>query len=258
MISFFVFLAGLVIGSFLNAAIYRLEQGESVLKGRSYCPHCRHTLAWYDLVPLLSFVFLQGRCRHCAKKISLQYPLVELASGILFVAAFFTLSGGEALAGFSGAAQVAYLWTVFSLLLFVFVYDLKHFIIPDVAVYPAAALALLWQATLGGSLLPVLLSALGAAMFFYAIHAFSKGAWMGLGDAKLALFMGLFLGFPGILTALFLAFLAGAAVGVTLIMLKKKGMRSEVPFGPFLVLGTLAALFWGNELVDFYLSFFWV
>lgn len=252
MVSLFAFLLGLVVGSFLNAAIYRLEQGESVLKGRSYCPRCKHSLAWHDLIPLLSFFVLQGRCGYCKERISFQYPLVEFASGSLFVAVFWVLA--EPLTGFLGAAHLAYLWTVSFLLLFIFVYDFKHFIIPDAAAYPAMALAFLWQATLGAELFSSLLAALGAAGFFYAIHAFSRGAWMGLGDVKLAFFMGLFLGFPGVLIGLFLAFLSGAAVGLGLIALGKRGMRSEVPFGPFLVLGTLAALFWGETPANFYMN----
>lgn len=269
-----VFLFGLAVGSFLNAFIYRLELREglmlspsslkpSVLQGRSFCPRCGHTLAWYDLIPLASYIFLRGKCRYCKKKISLQYPFVELVTGLLFVAAFSLFADNLTKLSYPQALEVLYLWAIGSLLLVVFVYDLRHFIIPDKVLYPAIGLAFAWNAlpSFGVvdnltklSFVSALLSGIGAAGFFLAIYLLSKGRAMGFGDVKLALFMGLFLGFPNILVALAFAFGSGALVGLILIFFKKKTMRSEVPFGPFLVLGTLVALFWGNSLVVWYLT----
>ena len=134
MISVIVFLFGLVVGSFLNCVIYRLETGGSFLKGRSYCPHCKHKLFWQDLIPLLSFFVLRGRCRYCGKKISLQYPFIEMATGLLFVLIFnfqvstfnqFPISNPQFL------ISICFLFLVSCFLLIIFVYDLKHFIIPD-------------------------------------------------------------------------------------------------------------------------------
>ena len=284
MISLAVFIFGLSVGSFLNAFIYRLEvydgfktslQGRKdllykLLKGRSQCPSCAHVLAWHDLVPLLSFILLQGKCRYCTAKISFQYPLVELVTGILFTVIIWFVLPKLGLVintltelSFFEALNLFYLWAIASLLIVIFVYDLKHFIIPDKILYPAIGFVLLWQVFLnfqigenlaGLSFLQMLVAGLGTAGFFLAIYLFSKGKAMGFGDVKLALFMGLFLSWPNILVAMSVAFGTGAIVGLVLIFLKRKTMRSEVPFGPFLILGTFTAFFWGVKLVDWYLS----
>lgn len=252
MISFIVFVLGLLVGSFLNSVIYRLEKGESALQGRSYCPHCKHTLSWQDLVPVLSFVLLRGKCRYCSKPISFQYPLVELVTGALFVFVY-------ALVGLS--LNGAYLFAIASLLVVIFIYDLKHYLIPDKILYPAIALAGAWRLfevwSLGDwGLIEIWSLVIGIlpTLFFLAIYLLSRGAWMGFGDVKLAVFMGLFLGWPNILVALFIAFLLGAGVGITLILARKKNLRSQVPFGPFLIMGTFLALFFGNAIVDWYLG----
>jgi leader peptidase (prepilin peptidase) / N-methyltransferase len=231
-----LFMAGLVVGSFLNALIYRMEQGKarSVFGGRSYCPHCKHALAPKDLIPVVSYMLLRGRCRYCRKGISQQYPLVELATAALFV-----------FIGFHALTLA-----IAALLVGIFVYDLKHYIIPDSFIYGAIALALtrlFFESP--GFALEAVYSALAAAGFFLALFVVSRGTWMGFGDVKLALCMGLFLGFPQILVALFVAFVSGAIIGVGLIGMKKKGMKSEIPFGPFLLAGTASAYFWGNELI---------
>ncbi len=284
MIFFVVFFFGLAVGSFLNAFIYRLEvrqklrpiphdrrkTGVTVMRGRSFCPSCSHTLAWYDLIPLASFALLQGKCRYCRKPISIQYPLVELATALLFVGVFYLIipwlgQGVENLTplSFLQVLNVAYLWAIVSFLVVIFVYDFKHFLIPDKILYPAIGLVLLWRLLLhfqiaenliSLSFLETLLAGLGAAGFFWAIYLLSKRRAMGFGDVKLALFMGLFLSWPNIFVAMSLAFAAGTIVGLALIFLKRKTMRSEVPFGPFLVFGTLIAFFWGETLVDWYFT----
>lgn len=252
-----IFIFGLVVGSFLNCLIYRLEVGEGFLKGRSFCPYCRHILSWQDLIPLLSFLILRGKCRYCQKSISWQYPLVEIATGLLFLSIF------------------NFQFSIFNLiiacfLIIIFVYDLKHYIIPDKIIYPAIIFAFLYQ-LISNFQFPIsitnfqfqitnfyfpILSALGAAAFFLFIVLISRGKWMGVGDIKLAFLMGLFLGFPNILVALFSAFFIGAIMGLGLILSDKKTLKSEVPFGPFLVTGTFLALFWGQNLVNWYLNLF--
>lgn len=246
----FIFLLGLIVGSFLNCVVYRLERGESFLKGRSYCPNCRHQLSWIDLVPLFSFVFLAGKCRYCKKPISGQYPLVELIAGLLFFLAAFSASNFLIL---------GYWLLVISFLIVIFVFDLKHYIIPDGAVWGATAVALIYNLRFliynQSSIFEFsILSGLGAAAFFLAIFLVSRGKWMGFGDVKLALLMGLFLGWPNILVALFLAFSIGAIIGICLIIFGKKKFSSEVPFGPFLILGTFLALFFGQNLTNWYLN----
>lgn len=255
------FFSGLAVGSFLNCVIYRLEIESSFLRGRSFCPHCKHVLAWYDLIPLLSFILLRGRCRYCQKEISWQYPLVELATGLLFV---LIVNNQLSTINFQILVSTFYFLLSTFFLIIIFVYDLKHYIIPDKVIYPAIVVAIVWlglNSIFFNShpkfyLLNSIFSALGAALFFWAIVLVSKGKWMGLGDIKLAFLMGLFLGFPKILVALFGAFLIGAIIGLGLVATKKKTLESEVPFAPFLVAGTFIAMFWGESLISWYLSLF--
>ena len=258
MLSFFVFLFGLAVGSFLNAVIFRMEKRESALKGRSYCPSCKHQLSWQDLIPLLSFVLLQGKCRYCRASISLQYPLVELGTAAVFL--FISATGkNTTIVDF---LHYGYLFAIASLLVVIFVYDLKHYLIPDKILYSAILVSGIWYLVFGIFLdlytkyyiLNTLYSALGAAVFFLAIYLVSHGTWMGFGDVKLAFFLGLFLGWPNILVALFSAFTMGALVGIALIAAKKKQLRSQVPFGPFLIGGTFFALFFGSAIAHWYLG----
>lgn len=251
-----IFLTGLIAGSFLNCVIYRLEAGKSFLKGRSFCPHCKKTLSWQDLIPVFSFLILRGKCRYCRQKISFQYPLVEFFTGFVFALIFYYTK--------YYIPYTIYELVIACFLIVIFVYDLKHYIIPDSVVYPAILASGIWylvsSIVLGSytkyEILNTIYSAFGAAAFFLAIVLVSKGRWMGVGDIKLAFLMGLFLGFPGILVALFSAFFIGAIIGIGLIISGKKTLKSEVPFGPFLITGTFLALFFGEKLINWYLGFF--
>lgn len=277
MISLFIFLFGLIIGSFLNAVVYRMKNGESVLKGRSHCPNCSHVLLWQDLIPVLSFVFLGGKCRYCKNPISWQYPLVEIATALLFLQIFnaqpASPAGGFPISNLQNFS-LPYFWIIASFLIIIFVYDLKYYLIPDSIVYSAVGVAFLYKIfevlsfnswdLIGnlkfeienlGSLENAFASAFLTSLFFLAIYLISKGRWMGFGDVKLTFFMGVFLGFPNIVVALFFAFFMGAVVGIVLIAEKKKHLRSEVPFGPFLIAGTYIALFWGQNIMNWYLQF---
>jgi len=269
LIYFFIFLFGLAIGSFLNCVIYRLEKGENFIMGRSHCPHCGHVLSWQDLIPIFSFIFLGGKCRYCQKPISWQYPLVEIATGLLFL----LISNSQFLIPNFRILNLLYYLVISCFLIVIFVYDLKHYIIPDQVIYPAIVIAFLYniyQFTINPEqILPELygagnqqptinnfLSAFGAAVFFLTIVLISREKWMGIGDVKLAFLMGLFLSWPNILVALFLAFLIGAIIGLILIGLGKKTLKSEIPFGPFLVTGTFLAMFFGQKILDWYLNLF--
>ena len=240
-----VFIFGLFIGSFLNCVVCRIESKKSFLKGRSFCPHCKHTLSWLDLIPIFSYLFLRGKCRYCGKRISIQYPLVELATGFLF----FWIWNLFGILDFE-------FWILIScFLIIIFVYDLKHFIIPDSVLFPAIIIALGYIFIFNYELITNhIFSALAASGFFGAIVLVSRGKWMGMGDVKLAILIGLLLGYPKVLVSLFFAFLIGAIIGVGLIFLKKKTLKSEVPFGPFLILGIYIALFFGDAIIKWYLS----
>lgn len=251
----FIFVFGLVVGSFLNCVIYRLEKEESFLFGRSYCPCCKKTLKAIDLIPILSFLILKGKCRYCQKKISWQYPFVELGSAFLFVLVFQHFNLGLDFGLSPDFLGLVFSLAIFCFLIVVFVYDLKHFLIPDKIIYLAIALALIYNFfDFKNLLFNFLPAALGGFVFFLIIFLISQGKWLGFGDVKLVFLLGLFLGFPNILVALFLSFTIGAIIGIGLIILKRKKLKSEVPFAPFLVLGSLIAFFWGEKILNWYLS----
>ncbi len=249
-----VFLFGLAIGSFLNCVVYRIEKNQSFLRGRSHCPKCNHTLNWQDLIPVFSFLLFGNKCRYCHKKISIQYPLVEIATGIVFLLVFNYFY----FFNFQTIVSIIYLFIISSLLIIICIYDLKYYIIPDKILFSAIAIVFLYQLIFSFRFLDFnpLWAGLGACAFFLFIFLISDGRWMGFGDVKLAFFMGLFLGYPNILVALFLAFFLGAIIGVGLITLGNKNLKSEVPFGPFLITGTFLALLWGQELIQWYLRLF--
>ncbi len=264
----FIFILGLAVGSFLNAVIYRLEINKSVLDGRSFCPHCNHSLAWYDLIPIFSFLFLGGRCRYCRKKISIQYPLVELATGVLFITLLkykLAYYGFEFLFNPIFIMDFIFLAIIFSFFEIIFVYDFKHYIIPDKIVFPAVIAVLFHKIFYFSFILNFfdfklafnfLLSSFLGALFFLAIIIFSKGKWMGFGDVKLVFLMGLLLGGKNLLVALFLAFLFGAIIGIVMILFKKKTMQSEIPFGPFLIFGTMVSFLWAERIINWYFNLF--
>ncbi len=253
LITIIFFILGLIIGSFLNVVIFRLNTDRS-FGGRSACLSCQKELRWFELVPVLSYLCLSGRCRNCRTKISSQYPVVELISGIIFAALFLKFENifFAAPAAFIGA--YAYSAVMFSLLLVIAVYDLKHKIIPDTLALVLGALAFigifffslddprvfylhlpsLWQ----------FLSGFVLAAPFALLWLVSGGRWMGLGDAKLAVGLGWLLGPSRLLSAAVLSFWAGAVLGILLVAFTRKyRIKSELPFAPFLVLGAVLAFF---------------
>lgn len=237
-----LFIFGLFVGSFLNVVIDRSARGEGFINGRSHCDRCGHVLSWYDLIPLLSYALLQGKCRYCHKSIGYEYPIVETATAISFAVLPFLLSTYD-----------MFLFGVKLLLIGIFIIiffaDLWYGIIPDVALIAGSGgLAMLFflQPSI---ILSHVAAGLGAGLFFLMLFLGTKGKGMGFGDVKLALFLGLLLGFPDIIVGLYIAFLTGALVALILILWRKKRLRGDtIPFGPFLVLGGLVAWFWGTSL----------
>ena len=250
-LSISIFIFGLIIGSFLNVIIFRLHTKEDIIKKPSYCTKCKKQIKWYDLIPVLSFIALRGKCRHCKKPISWQYPLVEFATGFLFVLAFWKLDPAD-------CQLMIFPLFFISILIIVFVYDLKHMLIPDKVIFPAIAIAAIYAIinilNTKYKILDTIIAASIGSLFFYALYAISRGKWIGFGDVKLAIFMGLILGWPNILAGLLLGFLLGGIIGVILILIHRKKMKSQVSFGPFLVVGTLIAMFWGKEIIRWYLG----
>lgn len=249
------FILGLLVGSFLNSLIYRLGKKElkKIWTGRSFCPHCKKTLKWFDLIPLISFLIQKGKCRYCRKPISLQYPLVEFFTGLLFFLLFWK---------FGLSYSLLLFLPITSLLIILFVYDLKTQTIPDLVAYIAIGLALVYSifnfqfftATTLRETIFNLISAVSLAVFFALLVYLSKEYLMGKGDIKMGLLLGLTLGFPKILVGAFFAFFLGALVGLILIALKKKNLKSQIPFGPFLILGIFIGLFFGEKIINWYLG----
>ncbi len=264
---FFIF--GAAIGSFLNVVILRFGSGKD-LSGRSFCPDCKHQLGVLDLVPIFSYIYLQGKCRYCHKKISEQYPLVELASALTFVCAFLFV--GSSLLGVSNSENVFGTWFGFSYLLFfssvllvLSVFDLKKGIIPDKILLPSILIAtiflLLSSLTRENDVFEVLrlvtldlFATFAVAVFFLLLIVVTKGRGMGGGDFKLSIFIGLSLGWPLAFVGIFLGFLTGALAAVMLILVGKKGFGQTIPFGPFLALGAYLSAIVGSQLLEMYLN----
>ncbi len=247
MISLYLFLIGLSIGSFLNVIIDRLPAGESIWLGRSHCDNCRKTLNWYDLIPVVSFIILQRKCRQCHKKISWQYPLIEISTGFLFLFTYVSMMQITG-TGFIVPHLIYYLALSGSLLA-ILVTDLKYRIIPDQILIFLTVISLIYQSVYFQQLIMGnLMSGIISLLFFLMLVIITRGRGMGLGDVKLAFVMGLMLGFPKIIVALYLAFLTGAVVSLILILIHKKSMKSTIAFGPFLVCATFFSLFFGTTL----------
>lgn len=241
-----LFILGAVIGSFLNVCIYRLPRRESVITPASHCPDCEQPLKWYDNIPLLSYILLKGKCRRCGGSIPYRYPLVEFAN-----AALYALAGLK----FGPTAPLLPALLFISALIVIFFIDLEHYIIPNVVVIPASIIGLGANVAIDPDRwLELLLAGVLSAAFFFVV-ALVKPGGMGMGDVKLAAMLGFFLGMP-VLVGLFAGFLLGAVVGAGLIAAGRKGRKSRIPFGPFLAAGALVALFFGQQLLDWYLGIF--
>ncbi len=251
------FIFGTVIGSFLNVLIWRLPRDEKV-QGRSHCPHCEHVLAWYDLIPVASFLSMRGRCRYCKKAISFRYPAIEIITGLLFAIAIW-LFPPVGLVSWLVLLKIIF---VIAVCIVVFMVDLEHYLILDKVIFPSIAILLgfLIAIDLAGGTTHNLVHGVAAALVgflpFWAMWKFSDGKWMGFGDVKFMVLMGLALGIPGIIVALLIAFIFGAIIGISLILLGKKNMSSKLPFGTFLTVSTVVAILYGAQLWGLYWNLF--
>lgn len=246
LIGVFFGLYGLVIASFLNVCIYRIPLKESVAAGRSYCPNCQHPLCWRDLVPIASFVALGGRCRYCQAPISPRYPLVEALGGVLFLGAYLRY-------GLSVRAVVFCI--IFALLIVISGIDMAIMEIPDGLNLLLAVCGLILVLTDPGySFTQALLGAVIVSLPLEAIALFTGG--IGGGDVKLMAALGLCLGPQLIVLTFFIGCISAAVVSVVLLAAQKATRRSLIPLGPFLALGAVAAAFWGERLIGWYLQLF--
>ena len=271
-----IFILGSIFGSFLSTVFHRLEiegpgtkrrrqkapkgkgKHEGLASGRSRCDHCGTQIPWYHNIPLVSFAALRGRCHHCGKPISEYHPTLELISGLVLVASYlaYGISWQLLVAGFFGLVMV-----------FLLAYDLRHQIIPNVVVIPAIAFALvmiLAQAVLFNQGIPVqvglwsadpdtyLLGGGAAGLFFLALSVLSRGQWIGGGDLKLGVLIGLVVGWPAVLVALISAYVLGMLYAIVLLVSREATLKSSVPFGPMLAAGYFIAAFYADAIIAWY------
>jgi leader peptidase (prepilin peptidase)/N-methyltransferase len=245
----FAVLFGLALGSFLNVCIYRVPLQKSIVHPPSSCPCCGERIRFYDNIPVVSYLLLLGRCRHCHHPISPQYPLVEATTGLLSLALFVKM----------GASLEYVLFMLFgaSLIVIAFI-DLQHKIIPDVLSIPGIILGLAFSLIPSSSLswIDSLIGILGGGGFLLLVAlAFEKltgRQGMGMGDVKMLAMIGAWMGWRALLFIVLLSSLTGSLIGGILLLLSRQGVRTKIPFGPFLALGTLIYLFFGNELVSWF------
>ncbi len=246
-------LVGLAVGSFLNVCADRLPRTESVVTGRSHCDGCKRQIRTRDLIPVVSYVALKGRCRDCGARIPRRVVAVELVTGLIFAGLYL---------GYGATVTFALLAVYAAILIVVFVIDLEHSLILNRVVMPALLCAFLvaalvppqWLGTLGPH--PVVSAAAGAATGFvllFIIALVARGG-MGWGDVKFAAFMGAATGFPLIFVALFCSIMLGGIVAIILLVSGRKGRKQAIPFGPFLALGTMITLLWGPQILGWYLG----
>jgi leader peptidase (prepilin peptidase)/N-methyltransferase len=242
-IAIFLFIFGAVVGSFLNVVIDRLPQKRSIWKGRSVCDSCHKKLGPFELIPVISYIALSGKCSSCHARIPVRLTLVEILTGLLFVFSYFFFP--------ASAINLIFALTVVSLNIAIFFIDLDYGIIPDELVAIFVTVTLLFLILFSPQELAIHLAAgIGAFLLFLFLFLFTRGKGLGFGDVKLVFAMGLFLGFPGIIIGFYFAFLTGAVFSVMLILYGKKGLKSAVPFGPFLTSGTLFAYFFGGTIIS--------
>jgi len=245
---FIVFILGCSIGSFLNVLIDRLPVGQDIVRGRSHCDHCKRTLFWYELLPVVSWIIQLGKSRCCGKHLSIQYPIVELITGFVFIELYVLFSATPLL-------FVAYCCISMAVIV-LFGTDLKFELLPTPILVLWGIGAILRFIALHVSAIELLytygIPSLCAGLFFFFLWFFSKGRAMGDGDIWLAVLIGLVIGYPGILVSLYIAFLTGAAVGVILILGKVKTLKSHIPFGPFLLFSMIAEKYVGHMIYNWW------
>jgi len=243
-----LFIFGIVAGSFLNVCIFRIPKGKSIIYPGSRCTHCNAELHTGDLIPILSYLLLGGKCKYCKSKISGLYPLVEFLSGINFVFLFF-------LFGFS-TSFIFYL-IMFSLFIVIFFIDLKEYVIPDSLVIFGVIVSLLFNA-LKGQIVQSISGALAGIIIMYAILLFGrlifKKEALGFGDVTLSAMLGAMLGVKFLIIGLFSAYIIAAVVSSLLMILKLRGINDMIPFGPFLVAGAAIGALWGEQIFNWYLT----
>jgi leader peptidase (prepilin peptidase)/N-methyltransferase len=242
---------GLAVGSFLNVCIYRLPRGESLVRPRSRCPHCGWALAWFDNIPVLSWLALGGRCRQCREPIAWRYPVVEVVTALTWILIAWMTPPGALLVSRLVLATA---------LIVLFMIDLEHQILPNVITLPGIGLGFLFSLVAPPGPVASIVGALLGAGILYAIAAgyyMLRGEeGMGMGDVKMLAMLGAFLGWKAVLLTLVLSSFAGAIVGVIVLLVSRESLRYALPFGTFLALGALVSMLVGDGLIAWYAGFY--
>ncbi|WP_420849980.1 prepilin peptidase [Oryzomonas japonica] len=248
-LTLFISAFGLVVGSFLNVCISRMPRNESVVFPPSHCPLCKYRIRWFDNIPLLSYLWLRGRCRGCGAHISLQYPLVELLNGLLTLALFWR---------FGLSLSFLALFLLCSALVVITFIDIEHQIIPDEISLPGIVIGFIFSFFLPmqtwlGSLVGILLGG-GSLLLVASCYQWLTGKeGMGGGDIKLLAMMGAFLGWKAVPFIIFASSLVGSVVGIAMMLIQKKDSKLAIPFGPYLAFGAVLYIFYGGQLIQWYL-----
>jgi leader peptidase (prepilin peptidase) / N-methyltransferase len=264
-LSLIVFLLGLSLGSFANCLIWRLYKEEKII-GRSHCPLCGGLIAWYDNIPVLSFLWLKGRCRHCRANISWQYPVVELVMAALFLFFWFKqlnftwLNISDlfiVLNSTSFYLELGFLYLVSFVLLVIFVFDLRYYLVSTLLVWPATLIFLILNIALGFSWYLILINMAGAGLFFLLQFVITRGKGIGEGDIWLGVLLGaIFPQIAHLVFAIFSAYIIGSLTGVSLILLGRKSWGSKLPLGVFLAFGAILTLILGEFINTLYYLLF--
>jgi len=241
----FLLFIGASWGSFLNVIAYRTSRKESFLKGRSKCAHCKQVLNWYDMVPILSWFILRGKCRFCSKPISAQYLLVEIFTGLLFVL------GGLFIVDLS---QIILYIAVVSFFVVLFLYDAIAFIVPDRIVIPAIIIIFALNLFVSRDIISILLGGFAGGLWFLIQFVVSKGRWVGGGDIRIGILMGFLVGYPLIWLSLGIAYVGGSVVAVILIILGRKTFKSRLPFATLLLPAAFITWIWGEYIWQWYMG----
>jgi leader peptidase (prepilin peptidase) / N-methyltransferase len=246
-----IFILGVSLGSFLNSWIWRRNENVRIMSGRSMCPCCRRKLHWYENIPILSYLYLKGRCATCKTKIPSHFIWVELVTALLFL--FVTW---HCVDYHSFNSTVYHRNIIFvGILTVIFIYDYLYKIILSEVVWLGLVVAIYFNYfALNQELVPMLIGAAVVSGFFLLQYIISRGKWIGGGDVRFGVLMGFMLSWPYVLVALFLSYISGAVVAVMLLISKRRKMSSEIPFGTFLAVSTFFTLFYGQNLIDWYLG----
>lgn len=246
-IYYIVFIFGAVIGSFLNVCIYRIPRGESIAFPPSHCTNCRKKIKWYDLIPIISYIFLKGKCRYCTEKISIRYPMVEFITALLFLASY----------SIYGLTLDFVKYTTFvSFLIVIGMIDYDTTDVYFSTTLSGIVSGVIFIGILTYNMLPVRSYIYGGILgggFLALIILITKGG-MGWGDAEICLMSGLFLGFKLTILMLFLSFIIGSIAGIVLILLGKKSKKDYIPFGPYIALSAILCILAGEKIFSFYMS----